>query len=350
MTSQAAYFIRDYADLTLAKSQARLLPMLTEISEQDQTVLMTVLSELGTNIVKYAHRGYLGVRRIEQGANVDIEVFAEDEGPGIPNIDLALKEHFSTGGTLGLGLPAVQRMTDDLRIESTPGQGLKVSALKRVRGQPVSRHREQFGYSPGMVTLTHEFCDVGESVRTMSHQMDCGDVAFCRPLGDGVLLAIADATGHGAKAAQAADEIRRTLSSVQDPSRLISCFSYLHQNLRHTVGAAVGLLHVDHATQQARYVGVGNTSLLRVRGESWRPISREGVVGQRLPTLFEQVCTLRQNDVILMWTDGLSERDVLSHVRHIADKPASAIAQDLVSRAGKPYDDAGVLVLKWLKG
>ncbi len=347
MTSQVAYLIRDYADLTLAKSQARLLPMLAEVSAQDQTTLMTVLSELGTNIVKYAERGYIGVRRIEQGDNVDIEVFAEDEGPGIPNVELAMKEHFSTGGTLGLGLPAVQRMTDDLRIESTPGHGLKVSALKRVRGQAMA-HRQRLVHPPVRVTLTNESHDIGECVRTMPHQMDCGDVAFWRPLGDGVLAAIADATGHGIKAGQAAAEIRRTLSEVQDPSSLIGCFSHLHQNLKLTVGAAVGLLHVDHTTRQARYVGVGNTSLMRVRGESWRPISREGVVGQRLPTLCEQVSTLRQNDVIVMWTDGVCERDVLAQVRHILDKPASAIAQDLVLRGGRPYDDAGVLVLKWL--
>lgn len=59
-----------------------------------------------------------------------IEVIVEDRGPGIPDIELAMKENVSTGGTLGLGLPGTRRLVDEFDIESQPGQGTRVRIIK----------------------------------------------------------------------------------------------------------------------------------------------------------------------------------------------------------------------------
>lgn len=90
--------------------------------------IKTTLSELGYNILKYAKTGSLTLYR-QDSPRKAVRVFAYDQGPGIPDIALALKDHYSSGGTLGLGLPGVKRLMDRLDIESKPGQGTQVSAL-----------------------------------------------------------------------------------------------------------------------------------------------------------------------------------------------------------------------------
>lgn len=347
MRTEVAFAIRDYTDLRLAQSQCTLLPMLTEASEPDRVALITIVSELGTNILKYAKHGYISLRRIEDSEAIDIEVVAEDDGPGMHSVALALQEHYSTGSTLGLGLPAVKRMADELHIDSAPGQGTRVAATKRIRGKPRRIAVPSRPLDASAPLASRLPCEVGECIRPMRSQPDCGDATVYIARGNSVLLGIADATGHGTAAGEVARLIRTTLLAQPDLSDLKASFEALHQTLKLSVGAACALLHVDLPSGMARYMGVGNTSALRVRGEHWRPVSRDGVLGQRLPTLYEQVLALHHGDVLVMWTDGVAESGLQEHVRHLTDKPAHEIAHDLVRSAGRSYDDAGVLVLKW---
>jgi serine/threonine-protein kinase RsbT len=92
--------------------------------------LMTAVSELARNILKYAGRGTILTARLEGVGKSGIEVVAEDRGPGIADVEKALQDHFSTSGTLGLGLPGVRRMVDEFAIVSAPNQGTRVTTRK----------------------------------------------------------------------------------------------------------------------------------------------------------------------------------------------------------------------------
>ena len=70
------------------------------------------------------------MRSIEEGHRIGMEVEARDEGPGIPDLDKAMEDHYSSGGTLGLGLPGVKRMMDDLQVETETGKGTRVTIRK----------------------------------------------------------------------------------------------------------------------------------------------------------------------------------------------------------------------------
>jgi serine/threonine-protein kinase RsbT len=94
------------------------------------SALSTAVSELATNVIKYAQHGLLTVQVLERQQHKGIEVIVEDRGPGIADIDLAMQDHVSTGGTLGLGLPGTQRMVDEFDIESTLGVGTRVRIVK----------------------------------------------------------------------------------------------------------------------------------------------------------------------------------------------------------------------------
>lgn len=93
--------------------------------------LATAVSELSTNIVKYANQGagLVTVQIVEQRARKGVEVLVQDSGPGIADIEQAMRDHVSTGGTLGLGLPGTQRMVDEFEISSAMGQGTRVRVV-----------------------------------------------------------------------------------------------------------------------------------------------------------------------------------------------------------------------------
>lgn len=90
------------------------------------TEISTGASELATNIVKYAGEGVMTFSWITRQNREGLEVVAEDHGPGIADITLAMSEHFSTKGTLGLGLPGTRRLADEFEIDSGLNQGTRV--------------------------------------------------------------------------------------------------------------------------------------------------------------------------------------------------------------------------------
>ena len=92
--------------------------------------IKTASSELAHNILKYAQKGEIFVRRIQIDHKKGLEVKSQDKGPGIKDIEQAMKDHFSSGKTLGLELPGIQRLMDDFEIESVPNQGTTVIVRK----------------------------------------------------------------------------------------------------------------------------------------------------------------------------------------------------------------------------
>jgi serine/threonine-protein kinase RsbT len=92
----------------------------------DQNKIKTIVSELAYNIIKYAKRGSIKISQIEEGGKKGVIIKATDRGPGIIDINNALQDNYSTGGTLGLGLPGIKRMAGNLKVESNPDEGTKV--------------------------------------------------------------------------------------------------------------------------------------------------------------------------------------------------------------------------------
>ncbi len=98
--------------------------------ETPSRMIATAVSELARNILKYARTGEIRLRRVEGESGRGIGIEAVDRGPGIADPEAAMSDHFSSGGTLGLGLPGVKRMMDEFSLESTPGKGTRVTAVK----------------------------------------------------------------------------------------------------------------------------------------------------------------------------------------------------------------------------
>lgn len=128
--SELRVHIRCEMDTTRAVLEATEQARGRGFDETASRMFATAVSELARNILCHAGRGEIHLRWVDERARRGIEVVALDKGPGIPDIEQALQDHFSSAGTLGLGLPGVKRLMDDFRLDSEVGRGTRVTARK----------------------------------------------------------------------------------------------------------------------------------------------------------------------------------------------------------------------------
>lgn len=100
----------------------------------NQTKIITAASELARNMLKYANGGSVLIEVVSKGRENGIRLVFKDEGPGIPDVAQAMKDGYSTGKSLGLGLPGARRLVSEFEIESEVGKGTKVTVTKWKNG------------------------------------------------------------------------------------------------------------------------------------------------------------------------------------------------------------------------
>lgn len=118
-------------DIAVARNEVRQLASALGFRLLDQTRLATVTSELARNVVKYGGGGRLIAQPTDSTDGRDgLRLIFEDAGPGIENIEAAMRDGFSTGRGLGKGLPGSKRLVDEFQIESVVGQGTRVIIVR----------------------------------------------------------------------------------------------------------------------------------------------------------------------------------------------------------------------------
>lgn len=122
--------IRDDVHAIIAAQSGRRLSGQLGFDLVEQAALCTAILELGRNIVKYAVSGEILLDIVQDGVRTGVRVIARDAGPGIPDIELAMQDGYSTGRSLGLGLPGAKRLMSTFELVSAPGQGTTVTMIK----------------------------------------------------------------------------------------------------------------------------------------------------------------------------------------------------------------------------
>ncbi len=122
--------IRTSADIVRVRQKVRAWAAELRFSLVDQTKLVTAASELARNTLEHGKGGEVRVEWLDDPPRRGLRLVFEDRGPGIPDVALAMKEGYTTGGGLGLGLPGAKRLVNEFDIESTPGQGTRVVAVR----------------------------------------------------------------------------------------------------------------------------------------------------------------------------------------------------------------------------
>jgi serine/threonine-protein kinase RsbT len=129
-TARVTLRLQSDEDVVGLRKQVRERAVAIALSLVDQTKLVTAASELARNTIKYGGGGAVHLDSLDDSIRKGIGLLFIDAGPGIPDIDNALRDGFTTGGGLGLGLGGSKRLADEFDIESRPGEGTAVLVVK----------------------------------------------------------------------------------------------------------------------------------------------------------------------------------------------------------------------------
>lgn len=313
------------------------------------TEAATLVSELGMNIVKYAARGALTLS-LQEGAAGYVEVLAVDQGPGIADLALAMQDHFSSAGTLGVGLPGVRRMSDEFECRSQPGAGTTVRARRYFGPRPDTAPAAAAAPAPAArapaAGTAHAPWQHARLMRPCYGEMVSGDGVLLQPVGRGLLAGVLDVLGHGRQAHALARHCEQWLVRHADAD-VTSLAEELHRETTGSLGLALTLAYLDAEAGALVSVGVGNTRLFRLGQSGICLAAQPGILGgPNMPRLRPARLQLAADDVLMLVTDGISERinsQALMPLRHL---DVQRIAQRTLRDHGKDHDDATCLVLR----
>lgn len=122
--------LRNSNDVVLARQKVRQWATELRFTLVDQTKLVTTASELARNTVDHGRGGAMCIEQVGAGMRPGLKLIFEDQGPGIPDIEMALKDGFTTGGGMGLGLGGSKRLVNEFSIDTAPGKGTRVTIIR----------------------------------------------------------------------------------------------------------------------------------------------------------------------------------------------------------------------------
>ena len=328
MTETIALPISELSQVGEARRTASALTERLGFNETVRGRIGIVISELGSNLVKFATNGVILMQSLERRGVLGLEILSIDESPGIADIAECLKDGYSTVGTGGSGLGSVQRQSDLFEIHSILGAGTAI--LCRLWAQPLPER--QYPIRLGAVCLPK----VGETVS--------GDIWAYQRSEERSEFFISDGLGHGAMAAEASQVAVRIFqeSAQRDPAELIQ---QMHRAMRHTRGAAIAIAALDLSAQTVTFAGVGNIAAAIVAPERSRSlISHNGIVGFEMRKLQTYSYPWTDDAILVMHSDGLETRWQLDRYSGLLSRHPSLIAAVLYRDFKRDRDDVTVVI------
>ena len=122
--------LRSEEDIVGSRQKVRALAQQLKFSLVDQTKMITAASELSRNTLVHGGGGHMRWELLDDGVRRGLRLHFEDQGPGIPDVKLALTDGWTSGGGMGLGLPGSKRLVHEFDLQSTPGEGTRVSITR----------------------------------------------------------------------------------------------------------------------------------------------------------------------------------------------------------------------------
>jgi anti-sigma regulatory factor (Ser/Thr protein kinase) len=324
------FTIGDSSEVAPARRGVNALAVQLGFDAEDAGRAALVATEIGTNLLKHGAGGLLIARSISSGSHHGIEMLGLDQGPGMEDVAKCLRDGYSTSGSPGSGLGAMERLSQHFEIYTRRGQGTAVLAQ----------------LWPGSWRPPPESLEFGVVVVPKPGETECGDSWCCRQRAGGVLVLGVDGLGHGLAAAQATAEACRVFETVNaEPLEVI--MQVLHEALRPTRGAAVTLVEVDWDQGRATSVAIGNVAAALVTAEGVkRMASANGIVGHIIPRPRPLQHPCGPEALLVMHSDGLTANWQPERYPGLMQHHAALIAGVLYRDCKRGRDDSLVIVVR----
>lgn len=294
-----------------------------------------VISEITSNIIKHTPGGSILVKHIIKDKLEGIEIISIDKGPGMSNALMMLKDGVSTTKTLGQGLGAIKRLSDNFDIYSVPQWGTIL--LSRIFKNPAAnlKTKEIFNVSTLMVPKTgEEFC--GDGFKFNIKKKTCQILVF-------------DGLGHGPEAHKASEAAIKSFTNTEsqnlDPAERLRT---MNSTIKSTRGGVGMILSIDLKNNSLSFCGVGNISArVFTEGKLKSCISYNGIVGHTFPnTLNSNSIHWAKEDYLIITSDGIISRWDVNALSNIMKHDMGIVAASLFKDFARGNDDALVMIVK----
>jgi anti-sigma regulatory factor (Ser/Thr protein kinase) len=326
------FSVRHDSDVGAARRAAKALAEKIGFDPTASEEIKLAVVELASNLVKYGRNGQLTLTPLADVERVGVEVVSADSGPGIPNINEAMTDGFSTSGSRGVGLGAVNRLMDVFEIESRPGAGTRVTCRK---------WRRDYAASVDRCPLA-----IGVATRPRTPGDANGDAFVIKHWSTSVLAGVIDGLGHGQFAHRAAQTARNYVESHFDQP-LEQIFRGTACACRGTRGVVMALARFDWTLGRVRIASVGNVELRVFPPNRAMDVPvRRGVIGLNAPAAAVAERPWGPGMVLVMCSDGLRTHWRWDQFPDLPRQDASAAAEGLLRALAREQDDATVIVVR----
>ena len=331
---QTCHPVADTSQIGAARRAAADLCVRLGFGETEAGKVAIAVSEAATNILKHAQHGEILLRPLHSGAARGIEIIALDRGPGIASLPASMADGTSTAGSYGVGMGAMQRLSCEFDIYSSPGKGTAIMMALWQR----SAERSLDALLHGAVCLPMR----GEDIP--------GDSWALAVDATGATVLVADGLGHGPLAAEAS-ELACVVTMARPEQTVAVLLEDAHAALRATRGAAAAAVRIDMLRDELRFAGIGNISAhLFAGGERRQLVSHNGIVGSNMRKVQEFPSTWARDGLLVLHSDGLTARWDLNDYYGLAACHPAVVAAVLYRDFTRGRDDVTVLVLRDRRG
>ena len=296
--------------------------------------LAIVVTELGNNLAQHAKDGRLLVASITFEGRPQVEVLSIDHGPGMADVERCLRDGYSTGGTPGTGLGAIQRQADRFSVFSEPTRGTVIVAGVSARSQA--------GTTPPPNAGRFSWAAVGLAA---PEEAISGDGWSVQVTGDRLQALMADGLGHGVEAARVADAAVAAFD-VQAAPTPAARVEKIHTALRGSRGAAIAVAALDAGAGRVVFCGAGNIAGRIISGMSDRAmLSQHGTAGVQMRRAQDVEYAWPEHAIVILHSDGIATRWTLPDSGALLRCDLAVIAAWLIRDHSRGRDDATVLVV-----